>query len=69
MTKLKIHKTFIKGFRKKFKNQTIRIETEKLKSKRTNVYFWKEEREKKRSPTINCSSFVVIHRSIRKRTW
>jgi hypothetical protein len=39
MNKLKINKTFIKGFRKKIKNQTIRIETEKLKSKRTNMYF------------------------------
>jgi hypothetical protein len=46
MNKLKINKTFIKGPRKKSKVKRIRKKIEILKQKRTNEYFFGEEREK-----------------------
>jgi hypothetical protein len=62
---LKTSKNFKKEPRIKIKNKNIRTEIEIQKTKRIEVYFLREEREKKRKKkqplVINCPSSTLIH--------
>jgi len=68
---LKTNKNFKKEPRIKIRNKKIRTEIETQKTKRIDVYFLREEREKKRKKkqplVINCPSSTLIHLLMRKR--